>query len=191
MELIIASQNINKLKEIQNKLPENIKLIGLKDLGFTEELPETGKTIKENALQKARFIYQKFGKDCFADDTGLEIELLNGKPGVDSAHYAGAERDANKNMDLVLDQLKGSTNRNARFVTVFAIIIDGKEYLAEGSVSGKIGTEKIGAGGFGYDPIFYPENQSITFAQMSLEEKNALSHRARALNKMVELLKTL
>jgi XTP/dITP diphosphohydrolase len=188
MELIFASQNQNKLNEIQSKLSSNIKLIGLKDLNYNEELPETAKTIKENALQKARFVYEKFGKDCFADDTGLEIESLNNLPGVDTAHYAGPERNANLNMDKVLREMQNANSRNARFVTIFALILNGKEYLFEGEVKGIIATEKRGNQGFGYDPIFIPEYHQNTFAEMDLNQKNSMSHRARALSKMLDFL---
>jgi XTP/dITP diphosphohydrolase len=189
MELIFASQNQNKLIEIQSKLTKEIKLLGLKELNFFEELPETGKTILDNALQKARFIFQKYGKNCFADDTGLEIECLNNLPGVDTAHYAGPERNADLNMNKVLNEMQNQLNRNARFVTVFALILNEKEYLFEGEIKGRIANEKRGSKGFGYDPLFIPEHYELSFAEMDMELKNTMSHRARALTQMLNFLK--
>jgi XTP/dITP diphosphohydrolase len=162
--------------------------MGLKDLGLDIDIPETGLTLQENALIKARFLYQQFNIDCFSDDTGLEIEALNGEPGVFSARYAGEEKSSEKNMDKVLNLLQNKSNRNARFVTVVALILDGKEFLFEGIVEGVIRKEKVGKHGFGYDPIFEPENSGLTFAQMTMDEKAQLSHRARALEKMISFL---
>ncbi len=159
------------------------------DFGLTEEIPETGLTLTENALQKARYVHQKLGMDCFADDTGLEVEVLNGMPGVYSARYAGPERDSNNNMKLLLENLKGKVNRNACFKTIIALIMDGREFIFEGKVCGTIAYEMSGKGGFGYDPIFRPDGYSQTFAEMSPEQKNSMSHRARAIEKLLAFLK--
>lgn len=160
------------------------------DFGLTEEIPETGLTLAENALQKARYVHQKLGMNCFADDTGLEVEALNDEPGVYSARYAGPEKDSKKNMKLLLENLKGKANRNACFTTIIAVIMDGHEYIFEGKVCGSIVHEMRGKGGFGYDPIFRPEGYSQTFAGMSPEQKNSFSHRAIAFAKLLEFLKT-
>lgn len=184
MELIFATQNPNKAIEINAKLGTSFSIVDLKKLNITEEIPETSDTLEGNALQKARYVYKKTKRNCFADDTGLEVEALNGEPGVLSARYAGLQKNANNNMDLLLKNLEGKTNRNAQFRTVIALIIDGKEHLFEGIAKGKIVEHKQGSEGFGYDPIFVPHNFDITFAQMSLEQKNTLSHRAKAFDKM-------
>ena len=187
MRLVFATNNPNKLKEVQSKLPQ-YEIVSLKELGVTEDIPETGDTLEENALIKARYLYEKFGLDCFADDTGLEIEVLNNEPGVYSARYAGGERSADANMDKVLSKLKGKTNRKARFRTAIALIQNGKETLLDGIVEGKIIETKIGKGGFGYDPIFVADGYAITFAQMDMETKNRISHRGLALDKLVKAL---
>lgn len=189
MELVFATQNPNKAKEIEAKLGTGFSIIGLDALGITEEIPETAPNLEGNALQKARYVYQKTKRNCFADDTGLEVEALNGEPGVISARYAGLQKNADDNMALLLANLKDKTNRNAQFRTVIALIIDGKEHLFEGIAKGTIITEKHGTEGFGYDPIFVPEGHERTFAQMGLDEKNLLSHRAKAFDKMKEFLK--
>lgn len=186
MKLIFASSNEHKTTEIRAKLPSSFTLLSLKDLNFYDDIPETGLTLKENAIQKADFCLSKFGENCFADDTGLEIEVLNGEPGVYSARYAGEERNSQKNMELVLKKLDGVTNRKARFVTVIALYLDNNLHLFEGSVEGEICTKHHGAGGFGYDPIFRPFGSSKTFGEMDLEEKNTFSHRARAFQKMLD-----
>lgn len=188
MELIFATQNPNKVKEIQNQLTDNIELLSLKDLGQREELEETQNTLAGNAWQKARFVFEKFDKNCFADDTGLEVEALNNEPGVFSARYAGAEKSFEANMDKVLQKLKGSSNRKARFRTVIALILDEKEYEFEGICEGEIIEEKRGIEGFGYDPIFQPKGYNLTFAEMDLDEKNKISHRGIAVKKLIEFL---
>lgn len=187
--LIFATQNKNKAFEIQGLLPDHIIVKTLQDIGCDDDIPEEQPDLKGNALQKARYVYEKFNVNCFADDTGLEIEALNGEPGVYSARYAGPEKDSNKNMDLVLEKLEGESNRKAQFRTVVALILDGKEYVFEGKVTGEIRKEKSGAKGFGYDPIFEPENFGKTFAEMSLEEKNERSHRSRAIAALVDFFK--
>lgn len=189
MNIIFASQNANKVAEIKAKLPE-FELVGLDPTVFTEELLETGDTLNANALQKARQVYAKTGADCFADDTGLEVEALNGAPGVFSARYAGEHKNSEDNMDLLLKNIKGKSNRKARFRTVIALIIGGTEFLFEGVCEGEITESRSGAAGFGYDPIFMPEGSDRTFAEMSMEEKSAMSHRGRAVEKLVAFLKT-
>lgn len=188
MELVFASNNQHKVNEIQAMIGSTIKLRSLKDIGCTEEIPETGRTFEENAGQKSRFVYEKFGLNCFADDSGLEIDALGGEPGVDSAHYSGS-RDFEQNMQLVLDKLGDTAKRTARFKTVISLIIDGEEFLFEGSVEGNITQSRSGSGGFGYDPIFQPEGYSISFAEMSADEKNRISHRAKATEKLISFLK--
>lgn len=187
-KLYIASQNRHKLEEIQQVIGKQFQLSSVFDLDQVEELPETGSTLRENALQKARFVAQKFKVDCFADDTGLEIDALNGEPGVYSARYAGEDRNPEANMNLVLEKLKGIDNRVARFKTVIALILDGKEFIFEGSVEGEIIKEKRGTKGFGYDPLFIPQGYTETFAEMNSEIKNSISHRGRAVKKLVEFL---
>lgn len=189
MKLVFATQNLNKLKEIQMLLPPAIRLLSLQDLNFAGDIEETADDLAGNALLKARFIYGKFGMDCFADDTGLEVEALHGAPGVYSARYAGEDQNAENNMQKLLAELDGVTGRNAAFKTVIALILDGKEFLFEGVVKGSITLAKRGTGGFGYDPVFMPEGTGKTFAEMSAAEKNAISHRARAVNKLVDFLK--
>lgn len=188
MELIFSTQNQNKAKEIQKLVPQGVVIKTLQDINCNDDIPETQNTLQGNALQKARYVNEKFGVNCFADDTGLEIESLNMEPGVYSARYAGPERSDDKNMDKVLSGLAASNNRKARFRTAVALIIDGEEHLFEGIVEGEIRTEKSGDQGFGYDPIFEPENAGKTFAEMSMEEKNSMSHRARAFAKMIDFL---
>jgi len=189
MTLIFATQNQNKLEEIKNMLPAHLQLISLRDLNYTEELPETHETLHENALEKAWFVYHKFQQNCFAEDTGLEVESLNGAPGVFSARYAGEEKDHNKNIEFLLKNLQTHDNRKARFRTVIALIQNGKEFLFEGIVNGHITTEPKGNMGFGYDPVFIPEGGSKTFAQTPLEEKNKISHRALAFAQLKNFFK--
>jgi len=191
MKIIFASNNKNKVQEIQNQVPEFIQIVTLEEIGCTEDIEENGKTIEENAIIKANYVTEKYGLPCFADDTGLEIEALNGEPGVYSARYAGEEKDAEKNMDLVLEKLGSGSNRNAQFKTVIALNIKNQQYLFTGIVKGEIRKEKQGSHGFGYDPIFEPEHSGRTFAEMTLEEKNKLSHRGRAVEQLVEFLKAL
>lgn len=191
MKLVIATANQNKAKEIQALIPDSIEILSLNDIHCTEEIPETQSTIEGNASQKAFYVFEKYQQNCFADDTGLEIEALNGQPGVISAMYAGESKNANDNMDKVLFEMKEIGNRKARFKTVISLVINGKELQFEGVVNGTILTEKKGGSGFGYDPIFLPEGSSKSFAEMELSEKNRISHRARAVNKLVEYLKGL
>lgn len=186
--LVFATNNNNKIKEINSLLNNRIKIISLHDINCIEEVPETGATIKENALQKARYVFEKYKYNCFADDTGLEVEALNGMPGVFSARYAGEEKDANKNIEKLLLELKNHPNRKARFVTVIALIIDGNEFLFEGIIKGNITENRFGNSGFGYDPVFMPDGYNLTFAQMSLDQKNKISHRGIATQKMIHFL---
>ena len=189
MELIIASQNQNKLVEFKKILGDKINLFSLSDIGLYQEIPENEKTIKKNAMFKAKFVNTQTGKNVFADDTGLEIDSLNGEPGVYSARYSGVDRNSDKNIELVLRKLKNKANRNSRFKTIISLIIDGRSVNFEGVVEGKITEEKRGSNGFGYDPIFQPNGYSSTFGEMSLKEKNKISHRSIAINKMVQYLK--
>ncbi len=188
-KIVIATNNQHKIAEIKAQLGDQIQLLSLSDIGCEEDLPETQHTLEGNALQKARYVFEKYGYNCFADDTGLLIDALNGEPGVYSARYAGEQRDSNENMDLVLYKLHYETNRNAHFKTVIALKLCGKEYLFEGEVHGEITLEKSGEKGFGYDPIFKPVGSNKTFASFTTEEKNAISHRGRAVVKLVEFLK--
>lgn len=188
MELIFATANQNKVKEIQKVMPEGIIVKSLRDIGCEDDIPETAPTLEGNALQKARYVFEKFGVNCFSDDTGLEIFSLNNEPGVYSARYAGEQKNSEANMDLVLQKLRGEKNRDAQFRTSVALILNGKEYTFEGKVLGVIRNERSGVEGFGYDPIFEPENCGRTFAEMSLEEKSKMSHRARAIEKMTHFL---
>ncbi len=189
MKLIFATQNQHKIKEINQILGNDFSTIGLDSLGFFDEIPETQSTIEGNALQKAQYIWNKFHMPCFADDTGLEIDALNGAPGVYSARYAGVNKSFDDNCNKVLDELKGKSIRSARFRTVIALIIDAKEFVFEGIIEGKITEQNTGNDGFGYDPIFLPEGYNQTFAQMSSELKNKISHRGLATNKLVNFLK--
>jgi XTP/dITP diphosphohydrolase len=191
MKIIFATNNPNKLKEIQALMPQGIEIISLREIGCTEDIPETGDTLEANAFQKAHYLKEHYGYDCFADDTGLEIEALNGAPGVYSARYAGAERSAEANMAKVLTELDGNTNRKAQFRTAIALILNGKEHLFEGIAKGCISESKQGEEGFGYDPIFIPENETRSFAQMSMDEKGAISHRGKAISKLVKKLSIL
>jgi XTP/dITP diphosphohydrolase len=187
-ELVFATNNAHKLHEAHAALGGSMKILSLNDINFIGEPEETERTIEGNALLKARYLYEKTGRNCFADDTGLEVESLNGEPGVDTAYYAGLPRNDKRNVEKILKELSNKTNRAARFKTVIALIIDGNEYVFEGIVNGSIATEPMGDKGFGYDPVFMPEGENRTFAQMELHEKTALSHRARALQKMVDFL---
>lgn len=178
--LVFATNNAHKLEEIREILGGKFHIVSLKELGCQEDIPEEQDTLEGNALQKARYIRDKYKVNCFADDTGLEIEALGGEPGVYSARYAGDGHDSEANMRKVLDKMSGETNRRARFRTVIALLLDGQEHLFEGEVRGEILRERHGEGGFGYDPIFRPEGFSQSFAEMSLEDKNKISHRGRA-----------
>lgn len=191
MEIVFATQNKHKLEEIQKIVGDQYKIISLADLNFFEDIPETENTLVGNALMKARFIHEKFHCNCFADDTGLEIEALHGAPGVYSARYAGPACSFEDNMRKVLSQMEGISNRKAQFKTVIALILDNKEYLFEGSVSGTILEKKSGTQGFGYDPIFLPDGYNESFAEMSAELKNKISHRAVATQKLTHFLHSL
>jgi XTP/dITP diphosphohydrolase len=191
MEIIFATHNQNKLKEVQSLVPESMKVISLDDLNMTTEIPETGHTLADNALIKARTIFELYKKPVIADDTGLDVEALDGAPGVRSARYAGEPSNAENNMDLLLYTMQTTTNRAAHFKTIIAYIdSEGKEQLFEGRVDGNIIGEKRGNKGFGYDPVFMPEGYDRTFAEMSAEEKNSMSHRARALKAFSDFINT-
>lgn len=187
-ELVIATNNQHKVEEIRRALGNKIKLISLKDLGCREEIPEDGTTLKENAYQKAKYVWDKYKKNCFADDTGLMVEALNGAPGVYSARYAGEHCSFDDNIDLLLENMEGKTNRNAYFATVICLIQDGEPVYFEGKCEGCILTERYGRGGFGYDPIFMPKGYGESFAEISMEEKNKISHRGKATEKLIKHL---
>jgi len=189
-ELIFATNNLHKLSEIQAIIGDNFDIKSLQQIGCTEDIPETAPTLEGNALLKAQYVFNRFGKNCFADDTGLEIESLDGRPGVFSARYATDGHDFEANIDKVLEELSGIKNRKARFRTVIALIIDGSVHYFEGIVNGEIITERKGIKGFGYDPVFLPDGYEQTFAEMPLADKNKISHRARAVSKLVEFLKS-
>jgi XTP/dITP diphosphohydrolase len=200
MKICFATNNPKKIKEVTAALPSTIQLVSLQEIGCIEELPETTPTIEGNSEQKAMYVYQNYDTNCFADDTGLEVEALNGQPGVSSAMYAdeivGSFRDSKENMKLVLKNLneeskKGNANRNAQFKTVFTLVLDGQKHQFEGIIKGKISEEPKGEDGFGYDPIFVPNGYDKTFAEMPLSEKNKISHRAIATKKLVEFLNNL
>lgn len=188
MKLLFATQNPNKLKEVKAILGNHVELISLADLHFKDELPETHDTLEENAQEKSRFIFDHFKMNCFSEDTGLEIKALLGAPGVYSARYAGEGKNADDNIDLVLHQLNKEKNRRARFRTVISLILEGRNHFFEGITEGTIFTERRGASGFGYDPIFVPEGYNLTYAEMTTELKNKISHRKRAFEKMKEFL---
>lgn len=187
-KIVFATNNLNKLSELRSAV-KDFDVIGLKDLNINEDIPETGNTLKANALKKAKFIYQKTDLNCFADDTGLEIEALGGKPGVYSARYAGPECDSEANMQKVLSELKSHKSRKAQFKTVISLIIHGKEFFFDGKVEGEILKSKTGTDGFGYDPIFKPNGFNQTFAEMSITQKNEISHRGIAVRKLIDFLK--
>lgn len=186
IKIIFATNNKNKIKEVQKLLPSNIELIGLKDIGCEDDIPETQHTIKGNSIQKVKYINSKYNLDCFADDTGLEISALNGDPGVLSARYAGSEKNSKKNIEKVLKNLNNIKNRNARFKTVIALSYKGEILTFEGVCEGVISNEIQGDGGFGYDPIFKPKGINKTFAELSFDEKNKISHRAIAIKKLID-----
>lgn len=189
MKLVFATNNKHKLEEVRSILGNKIEILSLSDINCFDEIDETAETLEGNSLIKARYIYNKYNVNCFADDTGLEVESLGGEPGVYSARYAGEQNDSQANMNKLLQNLTGKINRNAQFRTVIALIINGEEKLLNGIVKGTITEEKQGDSGFGYDPIFIPEGFSMSFAQMSSEEKNSISHRYRATKKLCEYLK--
>ncbi len=190
MQLVFASNNLNKIKEIQSILNGSIQLLSLEDIGCHEEIPETADTIEGNAILKANYITKKYGYDCFADDTGLEVNALNGEPGVYSARYAGEQRNADDNMNKLLDALADKSDRTAQFKTVIALNTKGEQHLFTGIAKGEITFNKSGNHGFGYDPIFLPENYRETFAELSSEIKNKISHRAQATQQLIDYLNT-
>ena len=189
MKLVFATNNRHKLQEVRDIVGDRVEVLSLADINCYDDIPETADTLQGNALIKARHIYDKYGLDCFADDTGLEVEALGGAPGVYSARYAGEECNSEANMRKLLESLTGKTNRNAQFRTVIALIIEGEERLFNGIVKGTIATEKKGDSGFGYDPVFVPEGHTESFAQMSSEMKNSMSHRFRATQQLGIYLK--
>lgn len=190
LPLLIATHNRHKLEEIKPLIPDGFELVSLDDVNFTGEIPETAATLEGNALMKVQYLHDQLHIDCFADDTGLEVETLGGRPGVHSARYAGNEHDFNKNIDKLLAELKPFSNRKARFRTVICLIFNDKVHYFEGIVNGRIIKTRKGKEGFGYDPVFIPEGKTKTFAEMPLAEKNKISHRAMAVNKMIIFLKT-
>lgn len=187
-EIVFATNNIHKLSEIREIIGDKFEILSLQDIGCNEDIPETASTLEGNAEIKARYIKEHYGYDCFADDTGLEVEILNGAPGVMSARYAGDNHDSQANMNLLLKNMSGKDNRAARFRTVIALLVGEELTLMDGVVEGEITLERIGDSGFGYDPIFKPIESELTFAQMSSEEKNKISHRGRATKKLLEIL---
>ncbi len=189
MRICFATNNNNKLIEIKNKLGKAYDIISLSDLGHSEDLLETHDTLEGNSLQKAQFIYDKYQVNCFADDTGLLVESLYNEPGVNSARYAGQARSSEDNINLLLENLKGHKNRKAKFITVITLIIQGSIHQFSGEIAGEISEVKAGKSGFGYDPIFIPNGWNLTFAEVDLEEKNKISHRALAVDKLVDYLK--
>lgn len=188
MELIFATNNAHKLEEVQAMVGDKFILKSLADIGCTDDIPETGVTFQENAQQKTDYLCSRYHVDCFGDDSGLEVDALNGEPGVYSARYSGS-RDMEQNIDLVLSKLGDSSKRTARFKTVISLFLHGEQHFFEGSVEGRIIDQRIGTEGFGYDPIFIPDGYTQTFAEMSLAEKNRISHRAKAIAKLVAFLK--
>jgi XTP/dITP diphosphohydrolase len=191
MQICFATNNKHKLLEVVNAVQDKVRIVSLSELSVTDDLPETQNTFQGNALQKAQFVFDHYQIPCFADDSGLVVDALQGAPGVFSARYAGLQRNDQDNINLLLEKLKSEIHRSARFVTVIALVGFGQPNFFEGSIEGEITTQRIGSGGFGYDPVFKPLGRNKTFAQMSLEEKNQLSHRAIAVRKLVDYLKTL
>ena len=191
MKLVFATNNLHKLKEVQEMLSNAIEVLSLKDIGCFEDIEETESTLEGNAKLKADYITEKYGFDCFADDTGLEVEALDGDPGVYSARYAGEHGNAEKNMEKLLNELQNKSSRKAKFRTIIALNLKNKQYLFEGICDGEILNEKTGVKGFGYDPIFKPKNASSSFAEMNSEEKNIISHRGIAIQELVQFLNSL
>ena len=187
-QIIFATNNAHKLSEVQAVLGDRFRLVTLAECGIAEDIPEDAPTLEGNALQKARYVHERTGADCFADDTGLEVDALDGAPGVHSARYATDGHDFAANNRLLLSNLADATDRSAHFRTVIALILDGREYLFEGRVDGRITDSEAGCGGFGYDPLFVPDGFDKTFAEMDADEKNAVSHRGRAVRRLVEFL---
>jgi XTP/dITP diphosphohydrolase len=188
MQLVFASNNKNKIKEIQLLLPDSIQILSLEDIGCTEEIPETATTIEGNAILKANYVSQKYGYDCFADDSGLEVDALNGEPGVFSARYAGEPKNDENNIDKLIANLNGIDNKKANFKTVIFLNLNGEQHLFTGIINGKIIEERIGTNGFGYDPIFVADGYQQTFAELTLEEKARISHRGIAVQKLMNYL---
>lgn len=188
MKLVFATNNAHKLSEVNNKLQGRINLLGLSDIGCNEEIPENQETLEGNAQEKAQYIFDRYGLNCFADDTGLEVEALNGEPGVYSARYAGEQKDSVQNMSKLLLEMENKDNRNARFRSVFCLILNGETFFFEGIVNGQIIRNPRGDSGFGYDPVFVPKGSNSTFAEMDLGEKNKISHRAIATQELVNFL---
>jgi len=188
MELVFATNNKHKVREISDLLDSNFRILGLADLNITEDIPEEAETLEENALFKARYVHEKTGKNVFADDTGLEVVALGGAPGVYSARYAGENKSFDDNIEKLLREMNGADDRSARFRTVIALILDGTEYLFEGTVDGEITRERRGNGGFGYDPVFLASGYDRTFAEIPLSEKNKISHRAKAMRQLLDFL---
>jgi len=188
MELVFATNNKHKIREISALLNDDFRILGLTDLNITEDIPEEAETLEENAMFKARFVLERTGMNVFADDTGLEVSALGGAPGVYSARYAGEAKSFDDNIDKLLREMGSASERSARFRTVIALILDGKEYLFEGVVEGEIIRERRGTGGFGYDPVFIASGYDLTFAEIPLEEKNSISHRARAMKQLLAFL---
>ncbi len=188
MKLVFASNNKNKIQEIQALVPNTIQILSLEEIGCTEDIPETADTIEGNAILKANYVTEKYGYDCFADDTGLEVEALNGAPGVYSARYAGEQKNANDNMDKLLSELEDKSNRKANFKTVIALNLEGNQNLFTGIINGKIIEDKIGTNGFGYDPIFVADGYEKTFAELTMEEKSTISHRGIAVKELILFL---
>lgn len=189
-QLVFATNNAHKLQEVQAKAGDKIKLLSLDDINCHDDIAETGLTFNENASIKSQYIYKLYNLNCFGDDSGLEIDALNNEPGIYSARYAGKHGDHEANMDKVLDKLRGVANRKARFRTVISLIWNGEEHFFEGTVPGTIRTERCGSEGFGYDPIFQPDGYDITFAEMSMDKKNSISHRGRAVDQLITFLNT-
>lgn len=187
-EIVFATNNAHKLREIREIVGDRLRVLSLGDIGCNEDIPETAGTIEGNAEIKARYVKEHYGYDCFADDTGLEVDALGGEPGVYSARYAGTAHDSEANMRLLLHNMEGMENRNARFRTVIALVMADDMKMFEGIVEGRIATTPAGIDGFGYDPVFYPEDSSKTFAEMPAADKNAISHRGRATKKLIEYL---
>ena len=188
MKLVFATNNKNKIAELKAALGDQIELLTLAEVGCTDDIPETRDTLEGNALQKAEYLKNNYGYDCFADDTGLEVAALNGAPGVYSARYAGPQKQAEDNMNKLLNELKLCDGRQARFRTAIALILNGEQHVFEGEVKGEITRERSGAEGFGYDPVFQPEGYNRTFAEMNMIEKNAISHRGKAVKKLINFL---
>lgn len=191
MQFVFASNNPNKIKEIQLLLPKEITILSLEDIGCRKDIPETASTIEGNAILKANYVTEKYGYACFADDTGLEVEALNGEPGVFSARYAGEQKNAYDNMNKLLSNLANKENKKAQFKTVICLNLNGNQHVFEGIIKGEIINEKRGSKGFGYDPIFIPNGYDKTFAEMSIGEKSKISHRGLAVEKLVHFLNKL